>query len=89
MKAKIVKLPEEKFPERIPLEKCRKVLKAKENGYTDEEVFQIRDMLYALADIDYHDYLENKNKAIVIDLNNLQDETQSHSLHSSKHRRAS
>ncbi len=89
MNAKIVKLPEEKFPEKIPLEKCRKVLKAKENGYSDEEVFQIRDMLYALADIDYQGYQENKNKAIVIDLNNVQDETQSHSLHSGIDRRAS
>ena len=89
MNAKSVKLPEEKFPERIPLEKCRKVLKAKENGYTDEEVFQIRDMLYALADIDYQDYLENKTKAIVIDLNNVEDETQSHSLHPGINRRAS
>jgi hypothetical protein len=89
MKAKIVKITEEKYRDRISLETCKKVLKAKENGYTDEQVFKIRDMLYALADIDFQIYQDNKNKATIIELNTVQDETQSNSLHSGVNRRAS
>ena len=89
MKTQIVKLPADKFPDRIPLETCKRILKAKENGYSDEEVLKIRDILYALADIDYEYYQENKNPARIIDLNNQQDETLSHSLHPGFNRRAS
>ena len=89
MKAKIVNITEEKYRDRISLETCKKVLNAKENGYTDEQVFKIRDMLYALADIDFQIYQDNKNKATIIELNTVQDETQSNSLHSGVNRRAS
>ena len=89
MNTKIVKLPADKFPDRLPLETCKQVLKAKENGYSDEEVLKIRDVLYALADIDYEYFQENKHSARIIELNNYQDETQSHSLHPGLNRRAS
>lgn len=56
---------QDKFPDRIPLTACKQVLNAEGGLYSDEEILQIRDMLYALADIDYNYYLEHKNEVEV------------------------
>jgi hypothetical protein len=90
MKTKIIPLSNEKFQSRLSLQTCKQVLRAKENGYSDEEVLKIRDTLYALADIDYEHYQATKQEAKIIELDtNRPNETESHSLHPRKHRRAS
>lgn len=90
MKAKVIPLSNEKFQSRLSIETCKQVLRAKENGYSDEEVLKIRDALYALADIDYEHFQATKQEAKVIELTtNRLNETESHSPHPRKHRRAS
>lgn len=91
MNAKVLPISNEKFEGRLSLETCKPVLKAKDKGLSDEEVYQIRDLLYALADIDFKIYQEEKQNetATIIQLNTDHYETQSHSLHSGINRRAS
>lgn len=60
MKAVENTTPQDKFPNRISLATCKQLLFAKGNQYADDEVLQIRDLLYALADIDYNIFLEHK-----------------------------
>ncbi len=44
---------------RIPVEKCKKILNQGERKYSDEEVKEIRDYLYTMAQIAY-DYYKSK-----------------------------
>lgn len=37
----------------LNLEKCKKVLQQNGKNYTDEEVKQIRDLLYKMGNLDY------------------------------------
>jgi hypothetical protein len=90
MKAKVISLTDEKFQSRLSLHTCRQVLRAKDNGYSDEDILKIRDALYALADIDYEYYQATKYEAKIIEIDtNRLNETESHTLHPRKHRRAS
>jgi hypothetical protein len=91
MSAKVLPLKEEKAEGRLSLETCKRVLKAKAKGLSDEEVYKISDLLYALADIDFKLYQEQNQKetATIIQLNAERYETQSHPLHPGIHRRAS
>lgn len=91
MSAKVLPLTNEKFEGRLSLDTCKRVLKAKDKGLTDEEVYKIRDLLYALADIDFKLYMDEKQNetAKIIELNTDHYETQSHSIHPGIHRRAS
>lgn len=91
MNAKILALNPEKFEGRLSLDTCRRVLKSNDKGLTDEEVYNIRDLLYALADIDFKLYLEEKQKenANIIELNTDHYEKKSHTIHPGLHRRAS
>lgn len=95
MNAKVLPLNQEKYEGRHSLDTCKRVLKAKEQGLSDEEVYKIRDFLYALADIDFKLYHEQKQQqsqhqtATIIELNTDHYETQSHTLHPGQHRRAS
>ena len=91
MNAKVLPITDEKFEGRLTLDTCKRVLKAKEKGLTDEEVYRIRDLLYALADIDFKLYQEENQKetATIIQLNTDHYETQSHSIHPGINRRAS
>ena len=50
----------EKVVEKISLSKCKSVLESDGSKYTDEEVLQIRDFLYMLAELDYKVYLKQK-----------------------------
>ncbi len=43
----------DKYPDRIPLEKCKRILNADGHNYSDEEVLLIRDFLYPLAQVDF------------------------------------
>lgn len=90
MKAKVFSLSNEKFQSRLSVQTCKQVLRAKENGFSDEDVLKIRDALYALADIDYEHFQANKNEAKIIKIDtNRPNETESYTLHPCKHRRAS
>ena len=49
-------------PEKISLTKCRLILEKDGSRYSDEEVFEIREFLYMLAELDYEVYLSRKVK---------------------------
>lgn len=91
MNAKVIPITNEKFEGRLSLDTCKRVLKAKDQGLSDEEVYKIRDLLYALADIDFKLFMDEKlnQTATIIELNTDHYETQSHSIHPGLHRRAS
>jgi hypothetical protein len=91
MNTKVIQLSNEKFEGRLSLDVCKRKLKAKDKGLSDDEVYQIRDMLYALADIDFKLYMNEKQNetATIIQLNTDHYETKSHSLHPGINRRAS
>lgn len=93
MKAKIISINNSKeLPsEQLTLEQSKKMLKAAEYGYSDEEVIQMSDFLFKLAKIYYEFYrTTGKQSAKVVSLNNQSYGTEkSHHLCKSKHRRAS
>lgn len=64
----------EKPVEKISLSKCKSVLESDGSKYTDEEVLQIRDFLYMLAELDYKVYLKQKQREI--DLENEKQKTE-------------
>lgn len=73
MKAKIVSLTRSSQvrkveDQRISLAKCRAILKGKPfDDYTDEQIIQIRDLLYRLADIalDQHENQERLQSKLI------------------------
>lgn len=75
----------------ISLEECRKLFKVDEYGYTDEELFKMRDFLFKLAKIYYGFYITTlQHRAKIISINNQPYGTEeSNHLCTSKHRRAS
>ena len=52
----------EKPVEKISLSKCKSVLESDGSKYTDEEVLQIRDYLYMLAEIEHEVYMRKRNR---------------------------
>lgn len=48
--------------EKISLIKCRLILEKDGSRYSDEEVLEIREFLYMLAELDYEVYLRRKVK---------------------------
>lgn len=62
----------------LSLEKCRELLNKKGKNYTDEQILEIRDFCYKLAEIEYEEYL-----------NKIKDEKASDNLYESLYRRAS
>lgn len=74
--------------EKLSLAHCKKVLNRNGNNYTDEQIINIRDFLYAMASIDYLFFTEkNLNKCVTLNQNNY--EQSSNSLYQSEYRRAS
>jgi hypothetical protein len=84
----------------LSIEECKKTLNKDGILYTDEEVKEIREFLYILAEIDYKIFQrrmekerEKGNETNVVQLNKNQntqtDGTESDSLHPGIHRRAS
>lgn len=53
MKSKIIPIKNQ-FDQNVKLDlaTCKRILNAEENKYTDEEIIQIRDYLYQLAEIE-------------------------------------
>ena len=82
----------------LSIEECKKTLNKDGIVYTDEEVKEIREFLYILAEIDYKIFQrrmekEREKETNVVQLNKNQntqiDGTESDSLYSGIHRRAS
>ena len=82
----------------LSIEECKKTLNKDGIIYTDEEVKEIREFLYILAEIDYKIFQrrmekEREKETNVVQLNKNQntqtDGTESDSLHPGIHRRAS
>jgi hypothetical protein len=46
----------------LNLEKCKKLLEKNGNHYTDEQVKQIREMLYKLGNLDYYLTTQKQDK---------------------------
>ena len=46
--------------EKISLSKCKSMLEKDGSVYTDDEILQIRDFLYKLAEMDYEVFLKMK-----------------------------
>lgn len=57
--------------EKINLKKCQALLQRDGSVYTDEEVSQIRDFLYMLAELDYKVFLKMQKKEAETRENNV------------------
>lgn len=53
--------------EKISLKKCKAILQKDGSVYTDDEVSQIRDFLYKIAELDYEADQKTKQKESVIE----------------------
>ncbi len=74
----------------LTIEQCRKLFKAEEYGYTDEELMQMQHFLFKLAKT-YHDLFVTKlrHKLKVVPLNSqTYDPEESNHLRSGEYRRA-
>jgi hypothetical protein len=63
----------------LNIEKCKKLLQQDGKTYTDEQVKQIREALYKMANLEYH---------LLTDFKKLKNADSNH-LHQGVHRRAS
>lgn len=54
----------EKEVEKISLSKCKSVLEGDGSKYTNEEVLEIREFLYMLAELDYQVYLKQRQREL-------------------------
>jgi hypothetical protein len=84
MKTKVIPIEShDKFIGRTPLAKCRKMIKADEQGFSDEQVLEIRDFIHCLAKMYYDYYMRCKKgqyKSRIIDFktgNNNEDKSNS------------
>ena len=84
----------------LSITESKKILNRNGLNYTEEEINQIREFIYVLAEIDYEIFMrhlreaaEKNNDVKIIPINNNQNqinnEQDSNSLHPSEYRRAS
>lgn len=78
MKAKIYPLKNQPETDRLDFATCKEILKANGNNYTDEEIIQIRDYLYQLAEIQCRHFKQWQAEKFdnVIPINRNIDETE-------------
>jgi len=50
----------ERVVEKISLSKCKSVLEKDGSKYSNEEILEIREFLYKMADLDYEVFLKQK-----------------------------
>lgn len=50
----------EKVFEKISLSKCKSILEKDGSKYSNEEILEIREFLYKMADLDYEVFLKQK-----------------------------
>lgn len=93
MRKKKIELPvKDIYEKRIPISTCKNILRAKENGYSDEDVLLIRDFLYSLAIADYYiteRRIKRKLRENELNTVNYDDTEKGNSLLQSEYRRAS
>jgi hypothetical protein len=53
---------EKKLIDKISLKKCKEVLSSRGENYSDEEIIEIRNYLFELAQIDYEVFVYKQNK---------------------------
>ena len=79
------------FPDKISLEKLKPIWNGEHAKYTDEQLFKIREWLYAICNIALsvaEKHFENRN--LIIELKPKKDETEEgDNIHSGEYRRAS
>jgi len=46
----------------LSIEKCKKILQENGANYTDEQVKQLRQVIYKMANLDYHLFTATKTK---------------------------
>jgi hypothetical protein len=91
MKTKVIdiKTKKEIFPDKVSIQELRKIWNDKEREYTEEELERIRNWLYSMAEIITMVTERVKQNYKLIQTTNEHENTQSHSLCKSEHRRAS
>lgn len=65
---------------KLSLVECKKILNTDGVFYTDEEVIELRDWLYHMAEIVF-DTMDSENDKYKMDLINKENETKSNHLH--------
>ena len=60
----------EKEVEKISLSRCKSVLESDGSKYTNEEVLEIREFLYMLAELDYQVYLKQNKENLNLKMRN-------------------
>jgi len=65
--------PKIEIEDKLPLSKCRQILKEMDVSCTDEEILTVRDWLYDLAAITYDEYFKEQG-GITIPLTTKQDD---------------
>lgn len=53
---------EKKLIDKISIKKCKDILTSSGENYSDEEIIEIRNYLFELAQIDYEVFVFNQNK---------------------------
>lgn len=89
MNGNVVSLSIEK-DEKLSLDFCKKILNVNGNAYSEEEILQIRDFLYQLAEIEcrYFKYWQQQQANNIITINRTDYETsESHLIHQGEYRR--
>lgn len=79
------------FPDKISLEKLKPIWNDEHAKYTDEQLFKIREWLYAICNIALsvaEKHFENRNQIIELKPK-MHEAEESSSIHSRKYRRAS
>lgn len=61
----------EKGVEKISLSKCRSILEKDGSVFTDQEILDIRNFLYRLAELEYEVYLKQKLRELEFEKDNL------------------
>ena len=91
LKAKVIdiKTKEELFPDKVSLKELRLIWNDENHKYSDEELERIRNWLYSMAEVIVKVTSRVKQDYKLIQTTTEHENTQSHSVCKSKHRRAS
>jgi len=83
-------VPDDVFPDKVSLEKLRVIWNDDDVQYSDEQLYKIREWLYALTTVIIHVVEKQAKNSKVIELKPKEDEQEeSDTLRSSEYRRAS
>lgn len=83
---------EQESRNRVDLKHCKAIMNRNGLEYTDEEILQIRDFLYKMAEmtiLHYERVKDEENRIINLEKNNDNEQAESIPLYSDKYKRAS